>query len=93
MADLVHYALRVWHEDLDQIRDELDEFGFHHTNEVFEHARSMPDGISVLVLDINADDKQDLVGVGGMTLEVFNHSYEWRDRDDTIGLFTKMHLK
>lgn len=91
MTDVNTYALRVWHEDLDKIEDFLNEHGHHDTNEIIAHFKSVPDGSEVM--GVVTDDAGDLLSCGAIVLETFNQNYEWRDRDDTIGLFTRAHKK
>ena len=85
------YATRVWHEDLENIEDHLNEVGFHDTNSVITHLVAHPTGSQVLVMEL--DEDMDPMLFGAIDLETFNQYNEWQDRDDTLGPFTRIHKK
>jgi len=94
MADITHYAIRVWHKDLFEIENFLMEtdLGQTHAKSIIDYFSSVPDGSEVMMLNLPTGKLQP-DSCGAVVLKDFNTGFEWRDRDDTYGPFVKAHEK
>ncbi len=91
MATITFYATRVWYEHLDEIETFLNDNESPYTDNLVAHLTSVPDGHEVLLITTVDDERP--MAYATLALESFTRQFEWRDRDDTLGPFTKAYKK